>query len=60
MQSRRGLDFLFEGSDLQNVLPLLRGHRLITVKLSSQAGIFLKPVGGLGSEIKVVASLYLL
>lgn len=55
--SRRGL--LPEGPRLQNVLPLLVRHKLKSVSLSAQSGIFLKPVGGLGWEIKVVASLFI-
>jgi hypothetical protein len=33
--------------------------KLKSVMLSDQSGIFLRPVGGLGSEIKVVVSLSL-
>ena len=58
-QYKSRLSLLQEGPRLRNVL-LLIGHRLKSVRLSAQSGISLKPVGGLGSEIKVVASLYLL
>lgn len=48
------MGLLPEGPRLQNVLPFVIGHRLKSMKLSAHSGIFLKPVGGLGSEIKGV------